>query len=64
MTKEFEFELLSTGEVRFKRHDSETNGSILDLLKVLKIKDLKGLQDFLESSDPIIHVVGTENFCG
>jgi len=62
--KEFELELLPTGEVRFKRYDQGINEYIVYLLQGVNVSNIEDLQKFLESSVLITKIFGQEIYCG
>jgi len=62
--KEFELEFLPTGEIRFRRYDLDTNEYIVRLLNGVNAKNVEDLQEFLESSESITNIFGTEIYCG
>ena len=62
--KEFEIDVLPTGEIRFSRYSDEINENIMKILKNMNISSISELTEFFKSGQNIEQLFGEENLCG
>ncbi len=64
MNKEVEIDLLANGEVLVSRFDSEYNKELLEVIEEINVENIEELERFLECSDQVEYLLGTEPLCG
>ena len=61
---ELSFQILPSGDIRFKRGDAEYNAALMSVLSEMYPDKIKEFEEFFKGSEDVIVLEGDTIFCG
>ncbi len=62
--EEVSFQVLESGEIRFKRGDAEHNAALMSVLSEMYPERIAEFEEFFKGSEGIVVLEGETIFCG